>query len=131
MKGFLLDTHIWLWYLGGSSRLPKGLRQLIDEGPSDCWLSPISLWEAGMLASRGRIKIPCSFRDWVGQAMQKFVVSEAAINHEVALLTHEINLAHEDPADHLIAASALVFDLTLLTVDERLAKARWLPTRSR
>jgi PIN domain nuclease of toxin-antitoxin system len=50
---------------------------------------------------------------------------------EVALVSHELALRHRDPADRFLAASALVYDLTLLTVDERLRRARWLPTRSR
>ena len=57
MSGYLLDTHIWFWYLTGSQRLPRRLRRLIDEHRDACFLSPISVWELGMLAARGRIRI--------------------------------------------------------------------------
>lgn len=46
-------------------------------------------------------------------------------------MSQEIDLGHRDPADHFIAATAIVYELTLLTVDQRLTKARWLTTRSR
>jgi PIN domain nuclease of toxin-antitoxin system len=39
-------------------------------------------------------------------------------------------LPHRDPADHFLAATTLVYDLTLITVDGRLTQATWLPTRS-
>lgn len=131
MTGFLLDTHVWLWYLAGSAELPKGLRSTIDGSAGDCWLSPVSVWEAGLLASRGRIRMRPGLREWVARATQRFPLREAPVNLEVAVRTHEIKLPHRDPADHFIAATALVYELTLLTVDERLAKARWLRTRSR
>lgn len=63
--------------------------------------------------------------------MTNFPVNEASFTREVAIVSLEIDLSHKDPADHFIAASALVFDLTLITADDRLAKAKWLPTRSR
>lgn len=131
MSGFLLDTHIWWWYLTGSDRLGRGLHRQINQSRTDCWLSPISVWELGMLAERDRIRIPGVFRKWVEDALEKFPLGEAALTREVALVSREIELEHNDPADHFLAATALVHDLVLLTVDERLTKARWLPTRSR
>jgi PIN domain nuclease of toxin-antitoxin system len=64
------------------------------------------------------------------QAYEQFPVREAPLNQEVALISHEITLPHRDPADHFLATTALVYDLTLMTVDSRLTQAAWLPTRS-
>lgn len=130
MTAFLLDTHIWFWYLVGSERLPVGLRQELDRSMETCWLSPISIWELGMLAARGRIRLDTSLRPWVARASVQFPLKEAPLNHEVALISHEITLPHRDPADHFLAATALVYDLTLMTVDGHLTQAAWLPTRS-
>lgn len=130
LNGVLLDTHIWWWYLTGSGRLPPGLRQAIDEAPAECWLSPVSVWELGMLVARGRLRIPMAFRAWVESAMRRFPIKEAPFNQEVGLVSHELTLPHRDPADHLIAATALVYQLMLLTVDEHLAAAEAIPTRS-
>lgn len=126
----LLDTHIWFWYLIGSARLPVSLRRMIDEAPSETWLSPISVWELGMLEARGRLRLAGGFRSWADEAQRRFPLEEASINREVAIMSHEVELPHRDPADHFLAATALVYSLTLLTVDERLSSAPWLPTRS-
>jgi PIN domain nuclease of toxin-antitoxin system len=131
VTAFLLDTHIWFWYLVGSARLPSGLRQELDRSREACWLSPISVWELGILAARGRVRLQTPLRRWVVQAYAQFPVREAPLNQEVALTSHEITLPHRDPADHFLAATALVYDLTLMTVDSRLTQAAWLPTRSR
>ena len=131
MTGFLLDSHIWFWYLTGSERLPAGLCKKIDTHRDQCWLSPISVWEIGLLAARGRIAIDGDFHAWASRATELFPLKDAKLNREVALTVHESALPHRDPADHFLAATALVYDLTLMTVDRRLTKAKWLPTLSR
>jgi len=45
---------------------------------------------------------------------------EAALNHEVAMRSRKISLPHQDPADRFIAASAIVYGLTLITADNNL-----------
>lgn len=130
MTELLLDTHIWFWYLIGSDRLPTGLRNLLDTPQQVSWLSPISVWEVGMLATRGRIRLHAELRQWVVQARQQFALQDAPLNLEVALTSREITLPHRDPANHFIAATAIVYDLTLLTVDQHLTQAERLPTRS-
>lgn len=130
MTGFLLDSHIWFWYLTGSERLPAGIRTILDKQGDCCWLSPISVWEIGLLAARGRIDLVGDFHDWASRALAGFPLKDARLNREVALTAHKIELAHRDPADYFLAATALVYDLTLLTVDHRLTEASWLPTRA-
>ncbi|MBT8339733.1 MAG: PIN domain-containing protein [Desulfatitalea sp.] len=41
----------------------------------------------------------------------------ASLNHEVALRSRRISLPHQDPADLFIAATAIVYGLTLVTAD--------------
>ncbi len=127
---FLLDTHVWFWYVLGSDRLPQGLRRAI-EGTGDVWLSPISVWELMLLEKRGRVRLEPDARGWVEESQRQFSVVDATLNREVSLVAGELSLPHRDPADHLIAATALVYELTLLTMDRRLTAARWLSTRSR
>lgn len=127
---FLLDTHVWFWYLVGSDRLPPGLRDAIDDALGELWLSPISVWELCMLDERGRVRLEPDRRSWVEEALGRLPLEEASLNREVALVSSEVELAQRDPADRFLAATALVFGLTLLTVDERLTNAPGIPTRS-
>ncbi len=124
---YLLDTHVWIWYLLGSERLPEGVRRAIDGSPSESWLAPISVWELGMLHARGRIEVRGGPRAWYLEAQRRLPLREAALTSEVALLSLEIDLGHRDPADHLIAATAVAYGLTLLTLDERMLGQAWLP----
>jgi PIN domain nuclease of toxin-antitoxin system len=83
-----------------------------------------------MLMERGRLAIEGDFRKWVNLAQSRFPVKQAPLNFEVALKSREISLPHKDPADHFLAATALVYELTLMTVDQHLVEAEWLPTLS-
>ncbi len=60
---------------------------------------------------------------WMREVLDVHPFSEAAINHEVALKSRTIKLPHQDPADRFIAASAIVYDLTLVTADRHLISA--------
>jgi PIN domain nuclease of toxin-antitoxin system len=121
---------VWIWYVIGSERLPAGLRTAIDVALGALWFSPISAWEIAMLHVRGRIELNGGPRVWLETALARCPMEEAALTREVAIRSGEIDLGHRDPVDHLLAATALVHGLTLLTLDERLTAAPWLRTRS-
>jgi PIN domain nuclease of toxin-antitoxin system len=47
----LLDTHIWIWALLDPARLSADVRAALESPDNEVWLSPISVWEALVLAS--------------------------------------------------------------------------------
>ena len=130
MKGLLLDTHIWFWYLTGSPRLPVRVRDLISHSLEDCWVSPISVWELGMLAAKGRILLDREFGSWLAMALEAMPVKDAALTRAAALRSREIELPHRDPADHFLAATAQIYGLTLVTVDRHLRDLDFVQTFS-
>lgn len=120
MSGYLLDTHVWLWQLRGDESLSRRARRLIETSLEQCWLSPISIWETGVLRRRGRIESDVEWSDWVERCGRMLPLRSAPISEAVAVRCAEVDLDHEDPADRLIAATAIVHDLTLITADRRL-----------
>ncbi len=127
---YLLDTHIWFWYVNGSDRLGLTLRTELASAHDALWLSPVSVWEIGLLHARERVRLDPGPRGWVTDALRALPLSEAPLTTEVALRSHELELDHRDPADQFLASTALVYGLTLVTADERLLGAAWLPTKS-
>ncbi|MEM7483108.1 MAG: type II toxin-antitoxin system VapC family toxin [Acidobacteriota bacterium] len=128
MSRLLLDSHIWLWYTAGSRDLPAVLRDAIDQAVGACWLSPITLWEVGMLAHKGKVRLRQDAGEWIAQALDRFPLREAPINFEVAREVSELELPQSDPADHFLAATARVFGLTLVTMDGHLALSEEVET---
>lgn len=116
----LLDTHIWLWGLLEPDRLSGEVHRALAADGVELRLSSVSVWEALLLAERGRITLEPDPRDWLQEAISIMPIRETPVTFEVALASRAITLPHQDPADRFIAASAKVFDLTLVTEDSRL-----------
>lgn len=130
MRGYLLDTHVWIWHLLANPRLTPAARRLIDSSVAECWLSPISIWETRMLIERGRFRVDGEFRDWVEASHESLPLRPAALTEEVALACFETELPHRDPGDRFLAATAIVYDLTLITADRRFLACPSLATAS-
>jgi PIN domain nuclease of toxin-antitoxin system len=120
MNKFLLDTHIFLWSLLNPSFLAEDLARELDNPANELWLSPITTWEIIILSEKGRIELDDHPVAWMKYVLDTLPFREAALNHEVAMQSRVIRLPHQDPADRFIAASALVYDLTLVTADRNL-----------
>jgi PIN domain nuclease of toxin-antitoxin system len=124
----LLDTHIWLWSLLEPHRLGHRVQRKLTDPASELWLSPISVWELTVLLRRGRVRLEGGFHEWLATAFNRAPLREAPLTHEVAAATHDIKLPHRDPADAFLAATATVFDLTLVTGDKRLIQSKEVAT---
>jgi PIN domain nuclease of toxin-antitoxin system len=116
----LLDTHIWLWSTLEPQRLTRRAEKALADPANELWLSPVSVGELIVLLRKGRLTLPDDVAAWVAKTMQDLQLSEAPLTVEVALAIASINFPHGDPADHFLAATAKVFDLTLVTADEHL-----------
>ena len=124
----LLDTHIWLWSALEPARLSARVRRVLDDSKNDLWLSPISVWEALVLARKKRVILEPSPEQWVRRALAQLPLHDATMNQEIAIRSETIVLGHDDPADRFLVATALVHDLRLVTADRRLINSRQVPT---
>jgi PIN domain nuclease of toxin-antitoxin system len=120
----LLDTHIWIWSLLEPARIETRVAKALENPANEKWLSPISIWECMVLVGKGRVKLNMDVEEWIAQALTEFPPREAPLTTEVVLATSKIHLPHRDPADAFLAATAKVFQLTLVTVDTRLRTAK-------
>jgi PIN domain nuclease of toxin-antitoxin system len=116
----LLDTHIWLWTTLEPQRITRRVEKALADPVNELWLSPISVGELIVLLRKGRIRLPNDVIAWVAKTMRDLELTEAPLTVEVALAISSINFPHGDPADHFLAATTKVFDLTLVTADEHL-----------
>ncbi|CAN5325091.1 type II toxin-antitoxin system VapC family toxin [soil metagenome] len=116
----LFDTHVWVWSLVSPDKLSARVVRELTNPANELWLSPISVWETMLLIERGRIAVDEDAGTWVERMVRATPAREATLTHDVAIQSRRITLAHPDPADRFLAATALVHDLTLVTADTRL-----------
>jgi PIN domain nuclease of toxin-antitoxin system len=120
----LLDTHVWLWSLLDPAQLTARVRSALEDPATELWLSPITTWEVLVLAEKGRLVLELDPVRWVREVFKKVHFREAPLTHEVALRSRALDVPHQDPADRFLAATAAVYELTLVTADERLLGSR-------
>ena len=70
------------------------------------------------------VELNTSPHAWVEHQLDSVPMRDAPLTREVATMSRMLNLTHEDPADRFIAATAVVYDLTLVTADERLCASK-------
>ena len=126
----LLDTHIWLWSHADPERLGKRVAGALADDGNQLWLSPISVWEFLLLTQRGRVRLSggTSPDDWVEAALSRAPMHDAPLTRAVAVRSRSVRLDHEDPADRFLAATADVYELTLVTADDRLLRGKGFRT---
>ena len=126
----LLDTHVVLWVTSDPSRLSAKAKATIEEtrkiGESLA-ICDITLLELATLASKRRIDLTISLESLLRELEQRFTV--LPISSRACARTIEFPAKYpKDPADRIIAATALVEGLTLLTADREIRRSKVVPT---
>lgn len=135
MPTLLLDTHVWLWWLFGQPELSESERIALDAlaaAGTPPGISAISLWEAQMLASKGRLALDAPLTHWLPTAAAAETVTVLPLNVGVVLALDTLPAGfHGDPADRIIVATARAHGLPLATRDSNIRRSRavklWKP----
>ena len=123
----LLDTHVWVWWLTGGSRLSRKECSALDELAErrSLFLPAIGLWEAQKLHARGRLELPVPFPEWLAEAADERILTVIPLDVSVVLALAALPESfHGDPADRLIVATARSRKLALATRDAAIRKSR-------
>jgi PIN domain nuclease of toxin-antitoxin system len=126
MSGLLLDTHILVWLATGSERLPVAARQAIAAAPESLFVSAISAFELALKCRHGELELPLPVQAWWERVLAQHGICELPVTARVAMASVDVDLPHRDPADRIIAATAIDAGLQVVTVDAKLAECRGL-----
>ena len=113
----LLDTHTFLWFISGDSRLGAQAKALVADFSNEVVISVVSLWEIAIKVSLGKLTLARPFDDLIAEQLELHEITWLAIELEHLTAVISLPLHHRDPFDRLIAAQASVEGLPLVSKD--------------
>ena len=115
----ILDTHIWIWWVQGDSRLTQK-HQASIQANDRLGISIYSCWEVAKLVEYDRLVLPYSLEGWFKVALAYPGIQLLELTLPIVIESTRLRGFHKDPADQLIVATARVLDVPLLTADQKI-----------
>lgn len=115
---YLVDTHVFLWWLNADKRLKKSTREIIEHPNNQIIASVVNGWEISIKRKTRKLTLKTTVEECFKLA--SFEVLTISLNHILKLDT--LPLYHKDPFDRLLIAQAMVEKLTIITDDTKIRK---------
>ncbi len=120
---FLLDTHVVLWSQLEPDRIGPTTAALLADSANARAVSSFSTLEIARLCSQGRLELALTPSEWVQSTRAALSASRLELTDEIAAEAYSLPPPiHRDPADRVLAATARLGALVLLTADRLLLR---------
>ncbi|MDX8431581.1 MAG: type II toxin-antitoxin system VapC family toxin [Candidatus Algichlamydia australiensis] len=119
----ILDTHILIWTMTGHSMLKKHFRDSLKVALLEqrVLVSPMSVWEIGMLVEKKRLSLDMDPMEWVDQALDSAGINICELTPKIAIQSTRLaGEVHGDPVDRILMASAQEQNAALVTCDNKI-----------
>jgi PIN domain nuclease of toxin-antitoxin system len=119
----LLDTHALIWWVNGAPALSARARRTLAAASrtQPALVSAISVFEIATALRRGRLALGRPIERWLDDVASLPEIRMIPVTREIARMAGGFDASvHGDPADRIIAATALSLDAALVSADARL-----------
>jgi PIN domain nuclease of toxin-antitoxin system len=123
----LIDTHVWIWLNLDPVKLSASARELLVS-EKQIAISTLSIYETMNAAAKGRIDTPYEPELLVRRWLRSSDTLRIPVSEEIILLSRTLNFLHSDPFDRMIASTAVVEKVPVMTADKNLLELDWLQT---
>ena len=113
----LLDTHIFLWFISGDTKLSASAQAHIRDPNNEVYLSVASIWEAVVKYQLGKLPLPQSPEIYLLLQRQNHHIASLGIDEATIAFLPKLPTLHRDPFDRILICQALQHSLTIVTVD--------------
>lgn len=114
---FLLDTHVFLWFICGDSRLPTAWRDVIQQPVNEIYLSVVSLWETIIKHKLGKLILPEPPELYVPTQRERHRIIALTLDEPSVQQLATLPLIHRDPFDRMLISQAIRQGMTIISVD--------------
>lgn len=118
---FLLDTHIFLWWITASQLLSQTARDIISDGNSELYWSTASSWEVAIKYKIGRLPLPEVPELFIPTELAKNRIDSLPIVNDHSFRAGQLPAHHRDPFDRMIIAQAQIENMEIITSDRQMS----------
>lgn len=115
---YLLDTHIFLWWLNNDKRLTESIRKIIKDPQRHIFISVVNTWEISIKQRIGKLPLKTT----LAECFEKSTFDIIPIRLQHILTLDTLPFHHKDPFDRILIAQAKVEELIILTDDVKIAQ---------
>ena len=118
----ICDTHILIFWQDAPNRLSSKATQAIENSLTTKSLacSDISFWEIAMLFKAGRLRNDVPAEQYMDDIILTMSLNVLPVTPPIATMSQQDIFIHKDPADRLIASTAIVNKAPLISTDTKL-----------
>ncbi len=119
----ILDTHVWVWFVSNPELISPRARKILDTAVRDkqIIISSISAWEVALLVAKKRLELSMEVADWIAKSERMPFINFVPVDNQVAVKSVNLPASlHNDPADRMIIATAILAGIPLITKDIKL-----------
>jgi PIN domain nuclease of toxin-antitoxin system len=118
---FILDAHVFFWWITDHARLEARHRQAIEARGETIYVSAVSGWEIGIKVKLGKRPEAAVLLPGLSEKVrdERFEILDLTLAQ--AERAGQLDLIHKDPFDRLLAAQSLLLDVPIATVDPAIA----------
>ena len=113
MAKYLLDTHIFLWWMSDADQLSKEVLDTVSDTSNQIYISSATIWEIAIKEALGKLKVDAD----LNSAIEANGFIELKVSAICANATKKLEPIHRDPFDRMLISQAIQGDMTLITVD--------------
>jgi PIN domain nuclease of toxin-antitoxin system len=117
----LVDTHAFLWAISADQRYQGAMRQAMENGENELYLSVASIWEILIKSGMGKLTLPKPTAEFIAAEMFKNRVRRMGIQASHLAALEKLPPLHKDPFDRMLVAQAKAEGIALVSTDEAFA----------
>jgi len=121
MSAIILDTCGLIWLVNGGGEISEDTLKLIEKADI-VYISAATALEVGCKAAIKKLDLPMDAEKWYSKVLSIHDLVEIPITGKIALASAALPLIHNDPADRIIIATAILKRLPVVTHDSRFSQ---------
>jgi len=121
MPAIMLDTCGLIWLVNGGGEISEDTLNLIEKADI-VYVSAATALEVGGKVAIKKLELPMDAEKWYSKVLSIHDLVEIPVTGKIALFSASLPHIHNDPADRIIIATAILNRLPVVTHDSRFSQ---------